>query len=82
MTEFRIEYTIQRLEPEAEDFTEIGFGSSGACSDLGDCDGGRITVFLTEITTKAARFGECGSCGTAATEWGCLCGDLNDRSVW
>lgn len=37
MTEFRIEYTIQRLEPEAEDFTEIGFGSSGACSDLGDC---------------------------------------------
>lgn len=45
-------------------------------------DGGRITVFLTEITTKAARFGECGSCGTAATEWGCLCGDLNDRSVW
>jgi hypothetical protein len=34
MTEYRIEYSIQRQEPGEEDFTEIGFGSSGAHVDL------------------------------------------------
>lgn len=31
-TEYRIEYSIQRLLPGEEDFTEIGFGSSGGWS--------------------------------------------------
>jgi hypothetical protein len=36
-TEFRIEYTItQRLDGE-DDFTEIGFGSSGAWGDVDQC---------------------------------------------
>jgi hypothetical protein len=30
--EFRIEFSIQRRKPGEEDFTEIGFGSSGAWS--------------------------------------------------
>jgi hypothetical protein len=29
-TEYRIEYSIQRQTPDDDDFTEIGFGSSGA----------------------------------------------------
>lgn len=29
-TEYRIEYQIQRRQPGEDDFTEIGFGSSGA----------------------------------------------------
>lgn len=37
MTEYRIDYTIQRWEPGEEDFTEIGFGSSGASSDFDAC---------------------------------------------
>ena len=32
---YRIEYTITRRLPDEEDFTEIGFGSSGAWSSLG-----------------------------------------------
>ena len=36
MTEYRIEYTIQRMLPDEDDFTEIGFGSSGACRALED----------------------------------------------
>jgi hypothetical protein len=34
--EFRIEFTIQRRQPNADedDFTEIGFGSSGGWSDV------------------------------------------------
>lgn len=34
MAEYRIEYAIQRCESFGEEFVEIGFGSSGACSDL------------------------------------------------
>ena len=30
MSEYRIEYQIQRRKPGGEDFEEIGFGSSGA----------------------------------------------------
>ena len=33
MSEFRIEYSIKRSE-DGEDFTEIGFGSSGAWGDV------------------------------------------------
>jgi len=29
-TEYRVEYTIQRRQPGDDDFTDIGFGSSGA----------------------------------------------------
>jgi len=28
-TEYRIEYVVQRMLPEEEDFSDIGFGSSG-----------------------------------------------------
>ena len=34
MAEYRIEYAIQRSEDGEEDFTEIGFGSSGAWQDI------------------------------------------------
>jgi hypothetical protein len=37
MTEFRIEYSIQRQQPGEDDFTEVGFGSSGAWSSLDQC---------------------------------------------
>ena len=33
-TLYRIEYTIQRQQPGEDDFTDIGFGSSGASSDI------------------------------------------------
>lgn len=36
-TEYRIEFTIQRQQPGEEDFTEIGFGSSGGWTDLDMC---------------------------------------------
>ena len=36
-TEYRIEFQIQRRRDGEDDFTEIGFGSSGACSDLDAC---------------------------------------------
>lgn len=36
-TEYRIEYSIQRRLPDEDDFTEIGFGSSGAHDDLDGC---------------------------------------------
>jgi hypothetical protein len=36
-TEFRIEFTITRRQPGEDDFTEIGFGSSGAWPDLTAC---------------------------------------------
>lgn len=37
--EFRIEYTITRRRPgqDEDDFTEIGFGSSGAWASLDQC---------------------------------------------
>lgn len=35
--EFRIEFSITRRLPGEDDFTEIGFGSSGAWSDLAAC---------------------------------------------
>jgi len=34
MPEYRIEYAIQRSEDGEEDFTEIGFGSSGSWSSV------------------------------------------------
>ena len=34
-TEYRIEFQIQRREPGDEDFTEVGFGSSGAWGSVG-----------------------------------------------
>lgn len=37
MTEYRIEFTIQRRRPDDDDFTEIGFGSSGAWDGLDAC---------------------------------------------
>lgn len=33
-TEYRIEFTIQRRRPGDEDFTDIGFGSSGGWHDI------------------------------------------------
>lgn len=35
--EYRIEYSIQRCRESDDDFVEIGFGSSGAWSDLDQC---------------------------------------------
>jgi hypothetical protein len=35
MPDYRIDFTIQRREDGDEDFTDIGFGSSGASSDPG-----------------------------------------------
>ena len=35
--EYRIEFQIQRRLPADDDFTEIGFGSSGAWGDLDAC---------------------------------------------
>jgi hypothetical protein len=35
--EYRIEFTIQRCTPGEEDFTDIGFGSSGAESSIDQC---------------------------------------------
>jgi len=32
--EYRIEYSIQRQLPGEDDFTEVGFGSSGAWNDV------------------------------------------------
>ena len=34
MADYRIEFTIQRREPGDEDFTDIGFGSSGSWGSL------------------------------------------------
>lgn len=34
MAEYRIEFSIQRADGESDEFTEIGFGSSGAWDDL------------------------------------------------
>lgn len=36
-TEYRIEFTIQRKQPGDEDFTDIGFGSSGGWTDPEQC---------------------------------------------
>ncbi|HEY3683454.1 MAG TPA: hypothetical protein VGL93_10465 [Streptosporangiaceae bacterium] len=47
MREYRIEFTIQHREDDEEDFTEIGFGSSGACSDLDSC-----TYSITSAVTN------------------------------
>ena len=35
--EYRIEFSIQRRQAGEDDFTEIGFGSSGAWRDLDAC---------------------------------------------
>lgn len=35
--EYRIEFSIQRCLPGEDDFTEIGFGSSGSWDDLDAC---------------------------------------------
>ena len=34
MSEYRIEFSIQRRDEGDEDFVEVGFGSSGARSDV------------------------------------------------
>jgi hypothetical protein len=34
MTDYRIEYTIQRRQPGDDDFTEIGFGQSGSWEEI------------------------------------------------
>lgn len=36
-TEYEIVYTIRRRQPGEEDFTEIGFGISGAWTDPAQC---------------------------------------------
>ena len=33
-TEYQIEFSLQRRKPGEDDFTEVGFGSSGAWGDL------------------------------------------------
>lgn len=33
-TEYRIEFSVQRRLPGDDDFTEIGFGSSGGCGTV------------------------------------------------
>lgn len=35
--EYRIEFTITRRREDEDDFTEIGFGSSGAWDDIDAC---------------------------------------------
>ncbi len=35
--EYRVEFTLQRRLPDEDDFTEIGFGSSGAWESLDQC---------------------------------------------
>lgn len=35
-TEYRIEFTVQRRLEDEDDFTDIGFGSSGAWHDIAD----------------------------------------------
>lgn len=35
--EYRIEFSVQRCQPGEDDFTEIGFGSSGTWSDIDTC---------------------------------------------
>lgn len=35
--EYRIEFSIQRMQDGDDDFTEIGFGSSGAWETLDQC---------------------------------------------
>lgn len=37
MTEYRIEYSIQRRNEDEDDFTEVGFGSSGAWGSVAQC---------------------------------------------
>lgn len=37
MTEYRIEFSIQRQRDGEDDFTEIGFGSSGSWGDPAMC---------------------------------------------
>jgi hypothetical protein len=37
MAEYRIDYTITRREEDDDDFTEIGFGSSGAWDSPNMC---------------------------------------------
>lgn len=44
--EYRVEFQIQRRLPGDDDFTEIGFGSSGAWGDLDACTHG-ITSGIT-----------------------------------
>lgn len=36
-TQFRIDYVITRRQDGDDDFTEIGFGSSGAWNDINQC---------------------------------------------
>lgn len=36
-TEYRIEYRITRQQPGEDDFTEIGFGSSGGWNSVEQC---------------------------------------------
>lgn len=37
MTDFRIEYSIQRQRSGDDDFIEVGFGSSGTWSSIDQC---------------------------------------------
>lgn len=34
MAEYRIEFSILQRDGDADDFVEIGFGSSGTCGDV------------------------------------------------
>lgn len=36
-TDYRVEFSITRRLPGEDDFTEIGFGSSGAWGDIAQC---------------------------------------------
>ena len=36
-TQYRIEYTLQRRQPGDDDFTDIGFGSSGGWESPREC---------------------------------------------
>lgn len=48
-TEYRIEFTITRRQPGDDDFSEIGFGSSGAWASLDQC---------THMLSSAVQNGE------------------------
>lgn len=46
-TEYRIEFSVQRQQPGEDDFTEIGFGSSGGW--------GTVDAALFEVETLIQR---------------------------
>ncbi len=54
MTEYRIDFSITRRQAGEADFTEIGFGSSGAWGDLGACTHEVESVIVNGVWETAA----------------------------